>query len=152
VAAGTEVAVARRGWLVVLVALGAVILVGSLVSARGPFAGAPALAYDRFLADVRAGAVDEVTQWRDQLQVIEGDAVWVVTVPSDRDLGADLAAAEAAGHGIPSRGSIADPWLGALTPWIAGLVLIVGLLVWVPAALAMRSPAHRDALRGIEAT
>ena len=124
----------RTRWLVVAVVL-AVGFIGASINARGPFDERPALAYPQFLADVEAGRVDRITRWRDRLEVTEGDRIVIVTVPADADLVADLAAADAAGGNVTEFAEIPDDWLISYTPWIAGLLLAAGVLIWVRALL-----------------
>lgn len=105
-------------------------LAGGVLNERGPFGAHPSLAYGPFLADFEAGEVAEIVQWRDRLEVTEGDRLLLVTVPPDRDLAADLAQAKLAGNVGISWAHVPDPWLGRITPWVAFLILVAGVLVW----------------------
>ena len=60
----------RTRWIVIGGVL-AVGIIGGALNARGPFAAHPSLAYPQFLADFQAGRVDQMAQWRDQLEVTE---------------------------------------------------------------------------------
>src|SRR3990172_3541879 len=79
----------RARWFVVGFLLVAAV-VGGVLNERGPFGAHSALAYDQFLADFQAGKVEQIVQWRDQLEVTEQGAMLSVVVPPERDLRADL--------------------------------------------------------------
>jgi hypothetical protein len=132
----------RTRWLVVAAVL-AVGFVGASINARGPFDERPSLAYPQFLADVEADRVDQVTRWRDRLEVTEGERIVIVTVPAEADLATDLAAAAAAGGNVAEMTTIPDDWLISYTPWIAGLLVVAGAVVWVRAIIPGRSREPR---------
>lgn len=106
---------------------------GGFLSARGPFDAHPALAYERFLADFQAGRVEQIAQWRNQLEVTDQGALRSVLVPADRDLSADLARARATGGVGINYSSLQDAWLPAMTPWVPALLALAALLIWVTA-------------------
>ena len=113
-------------------------LVGGVLNERGPFGQHPSLSYPQFLADFQAGNVGQIVQWRDQLEVTEGDQLLLVTVPPDRDLTADLAQAKLAGNVGISWAHIPDTWLSLFTPWMAVLILVAGALLWTTAIVRNR--------------
>ncbi len=127
----------RVGWFVVGFLLIAAV-VGGWLNARGPFDTHPALAYDQFLADFGAGRVEQIVQWRDQLEVTEQGALRSVVVPADRDLPADLSQARATGGVGITYAGLPDAWLGSMTPWIPGLMALAALLIWVTAIVRSR--------------
>ncbi len=120
----------RTRWLVVGFLLAAA-LVGGLLNGRGPFDQHPSLTYARFLADFQAGGVEQIVQWRNQLEVAETAQVLLVTVPPNRDVTADLAQARQAGGVGINFAQVPDPWLWLATPAVPILILIAGVLIWV---------------------
>jgi hypothetical protein len=130
----------RARWFVVgFLVLAAI--AGGVLNERGPFGAHPSLAYGRFLADFEAGRAAGIVQWRDRLEVTEGDRLLLVTVPPDRDLVADLAQARLAGNVGISWAHVPDAWLGADTPWIALLILVAGAITWTASIGRGRRPA-----------
>lgn len=123
---------ARAWWFVIGFLLLAAV-VGTVLNTRGPFDPHPTLAYDRFLADLAAGRVERIVQWRDQLEVTEPAAQLSVTVPADRDLMADLAQASRAGGVGMDYARLPDAWLGVMTPWVPGLLAVAAALIWITA-------------------
>ncbi len=113
-------------------------LVGGVLNERGPFGNHASLPYSQFLADFQAGDVGQIVQWRDRLEVTEADQLLLVTVPPDRDLAADLAAAKLAGNVGISWAHVPDSWLSAYTPWVPVLILVAGALIWVTAIVRNR--------------
>jgi hypothetical protein len=114
--------------------------VGGLLNARGPFDAHQPLAYDQFIADVQAGKVAKISQWRDQLEVAELGALRSVVVPADRDLSTDLGIARAAGGvGITIVG-VPDRWVEAMTPSVPMLLALAAALIWATAILRGRRP------------
>lgn len=93
----------------------------------------PRSPYDQFLANVQAGRVEQIVQWRNQLEVTEQGGLRSVVVPADRDLFADLGQARAAGGVGISYAGLPDDWLGTMTPWIPVLIVLAALLIWVTA-------------------
>lgn len=127
-----------RGRWLVLAALAAVWILGSAINAHGPFGAHPSLGYAQFLADVEAGRVEQIVQWRDRLEVTEGSELFLVTVPGDVDVALDVGAARVRGGvGISFEG-IPDNWLEGYTPWVPGLMLVLGLAFWLPAVVRGR--------------
>lgn len=124
----------RRRWLVIA-ALLAVGILGSAINARGPFESDPPLSYSQFLADLEAGRVEWIAQWRDRLEVTEGSARFVVIVPGDTDLAFDLGQARVRGGVGISLSRVPDNWLGFDAPWVPALVFAAGLYVWLPAVV-----------------
>ena len=57
----------RARWFVAGFLLTAAV-VGGLLNERGPFDARSSLAYEQFLADVEAGRVERIAQWRDRLE------------------------------------------------------------------------------------
>jgi hypothetical protein len=127
----------RTGWLVIGAVL-AVGILGGAINARGPFGAHPSLSYVQFLADFQAGHVGRIVQWRDQLEVADGSRLLLVVVPADADLGSDLALARRAGGVGISHETIPDDWLGSYAPWVPGLILAAGALIWVGALARAR--------------
>ncbi|MBI2763655.1 MAG: hypothetical protein HYX54_07910 [Chloroflexi bacterium] len=127
----------RTRWLVVGVLL-AVGIVGGVINARGPFAAHPSLPYAEFLADFEAGRVSRIVQWRDQLEITEGSEQYLVVVPPTSNLGFDLGQARRAGGVGISMGGIPDDRVGIFTPWIPGLIILVGVVIWVSALARAR--------------
>ena len=113
-------------------------VVSGLLNARGPFDAHPALAYDQFLADFQAGEVEQIVQWQDQLEVTEQHALRSVTVPPDRDLTADLALARVAGGVGLSYARLPDSWLIPMTPWVALLITLAAVVIWVTSVTRSR--------------
>jgi hypothetical protein len=130
----------RSRWLVIGFLLVAA-AVGGLLNARGPFDAHPTLAYERFLADFEAGKVDQIVQWRDQLEVTEQGALRSVTVPPDRDLEADLGQARVAGGVGLSYARLPDSWLVPLTPWVPLLLAFAAMLIWMSSIARSRKLA-----------
>lgn len=128
-------------------------VIGGSLNARGPFDGHPVLAYDEFLADFRAGNVQQIIQWRDQLELTEQGNLLTVLVPAERDVEADLAQARwASGVGI-SYTLLPDAWLGTMTPWAPILIAVAAVLIWITAIARdrrwrSRSSAIRSAADG----
>jgi hypothetical protein len=135
--------VPRTRWIVIGFLLAAGIC-GGVLNARGPFAAHPSLAYPQFLEDFEAGRVEQIVEWRDQLEVTEGSQLLLVDVPPEADLAADLGRARAAGGVGISWATIPDAWLGLRTPWVPFLILLAGVLLWggalVRSRRAMPSP------------
>ncbi len=127
-----------HGRTLVIAALIAVSFVGTVINAVGPFAPHPQLSYAAFLADFRAGKVGHISHWRDRLEVTETEALYVVVVPADRDLSLDLTAEYAATPVGFSYEGIPDDWLTSSTPWVAGLLALAGLALWLAAVLSRR--------------
>jgi hypothetical protein len=127
----------RARWFVVGFLLIAAV-VGGLLNQRGPFDVHPALAYDQFLVDFQAGRVDQIVQWRDQLEVTDQGALRSVVVPADRDLPADLGQARAAGGVGINYSGLPDEWLGRMTPWMPALLALAAVLIWVTAIVRSR--------------
>jgi hypothetical protein len=119
----------RARWFVIAFLLAAT-LAGGVLNARGPFVAHPHLGYPQLLADFQAGRIERIVQWRDQLEVSDGDELLLVTVPPDRDLAADLAQARWAGGVGISWQTVADDWLGNTTPWVPMLILLAAALIW----------------------
>jgi hypothetical protein len=126
----------RRLFVAVLVGFA---ILGAAINSIGPFGAHPALTYARLLADFEAGRVDRIVRWRDRLEVTEGPEAFLVVVPEGADLPLDLAQARAAGGGGINFGGIPDDWLTTYTPWVPALLLIGGLIAWLPAVLRRRS-------------
>ena len=106
----------RARWFVVG-CLGTAAVVGGVLNERGPFDQHPSRSYPQFLADVRAGHVQQVVQWRDQLEVTESGQLLTVIVPREQDLAADLTAARLAGRNVGTTwADLPDAWLGLFTP------------------------------------
>jgi hypothetical protein len=126
----------RTRWLVIGVLL-AVGIVGGAINARGPFEAHPSLSYAQFLADFEAGRVGQIAQWRDQLEVTEGSALLGVVVPVTADFPFGLAPAHRAGVAV-NLAIIPDNWLGSSTPWVPGLILVAGAVIWVSALVRAR--------------
>jgi hypothetical protein len=116
-------------------------VIGLLLNARGPFDAHPSLAYDQFLADFQRGSVEQIVQWRNQLEVTHQGALWSVMVPADRALPADLGEARAAGRVGVNFSTLPDAWLPARTPWIPALLGLVAMVVWVTAIVRGRGSA-----------
>ena len=127
----------RTRWLVIGVLL-AVGIVGGAINARGPFEAHPSLSYAQFLADFEAGRIGQIAQWRDQLEVTEESAVLGVVVPVTADFPLDLAQARRAGGVAMNLAIIPDNWLGSYTPWVPGLILVAGAVIWVSALVRAR--------------
>lgn len=134
----------RARWFVVGFLLIAAVA-GGLLNARGPFGSHPALAYDQFLADFQAGKVEQITQWRDQLEVNEQGVLLLVVVPADRDLQSDLGQARVAGGVGLALASVPDAWLGAMTPWVPLLLALAAVLIWATAIARSRRAASGSA-------
>ena len=137
----------RARWFVAGFLLVAVVL-GGVLNERGPFASHPALAYDRFLHDVQVGEVDQVVQWRDELEVTEQGSLLSVVVPTGHDPAADLAQARDAGGAGTSFAfaHIPDAWLGLMTPWVPLVLSAAAMLIWVTSVARNRgfeSPSSR---------
>ena len=126
----------RTRWLVIG-ALLAVGIVGGAMNARGPFEAHASLSYAQFLADFEAGRVGQIAQWRNQLEVTEGSALLGVVVPVTADFPLDLAPARRAGVAM-NLAIIPDNWLGSYTPWVPGLILVAGAVIWVSALVRAR--------------
>ncbi len=137
----------RARWFVVGFLLIAAV-VGGLLTARGPFDAHPALTYEQFLADVQAGRVGQITQWRDQLEVTDQGTLRSVLVPADRDVQSDLARASWAGGVGISYAGLPDDWLGALTPWVPLLLALAAALIWASAIVRNRRAASGSAAAG----
>ncbi len=127
----------RTRWLVIAALLGVAIL-GSVIDARGPFAAHSSISYPQFLADFEAGRVQEITQWRDRLEITEGPELLLVTVPAGVSLMDDLGQARLRGGIGINLSTIPDAWLSSFTPLIPALLLVVGLVLWLPALLRRR--------------
>ena len=112
---------------------------GAAINAIGPFGAHPALAYPQFLADFEAGRVDRIVAWRDRLEVTEGPQAFLVVVPEGSDLTLDLAQARAAGGVGSDWAVVSDDWVSTQTPWIPVLLLVAGLVLWLPALLRGRA-------------
>lgn len=141
----------RARWFVIGFLLIAAV-VGGLLNARGPFDAHPPLAYDQFLADFQGSRVEQITQWRDQLEVTDQGALRSVVVPADRDLQSDLAQARSAGGVGISYSGLPDAWLGAMTPWVPLLLALGALLIWVTAIARSRRAASGSAAAGSSQT
>lgn len=126
----------RARWLV-LGALLAVGIAGTAINARGPFEAHPSLPYAQFLADFEARRVGQIAQWRDQLEVTEGSELLSVVVPVTADFPFDLAPAHRVGVAM-NLAIIPDNWLGSSTPWVPGLILVAGAVIWVSALVRAR--------------
>jgi hypothetical protein len=126
----------RTRWLAIG-ALLAVGIVGGAINARGPFEAHPSPSYAQFLADFEAGRVGQIAQWRDQLEVTEGSELLRVVVPVTADFPLDLAPARRAGVAI-DLAIIPDTWLGSSTPWVPGLILVAGAVIWVSSLVRVR--------------
>ncbi len=137
----------RARWLVVGSLLIAAVL-GTALDARGPLGAHPALAYDQFLADVQAGRVERLVQWRDRLEVTEQSAPFTVVVPSERDLQADLAQARRAGSVGVELVRVPDAWLGMLTPAVPIVLVLAAGAVWVAAIAGNRRSTSGSGLAG----
>lgn len=88
----------RARWFVVgFLVIAAV--VGGMLNARGPFGDHPRIAYDQVFADYAARKVAQISQWRDQLEIVEVDGtVLRAAVPPDRDFTSDFAVARRTLH------------------------------------------------------
>ncbi len=122
----------RTRWIVIAFLLAAG-FIGGVLNARGPFGDHPSLAYPQFLANFEAGRVERIVQWHDQLEVTEGSQLLLVIVPAEADLVGDLARARLAGSVGISWAKIPDVWLSLYTPWVPGLILLAGSLIWIGA-------------------
>jgi hypothetical protein len=131
----------RARWFVVGFLLVAALL-GGVVNARGPFGTHASLAYTQFLADFQAGRVEQIVQWRDQLEVTESGQLLAVTVPPETDLAADLAQARQAGGVGVNTALIPDAWLGLFTPWVPILILVAAALIGVTAIARNARPCQ----------
>ena len=136
----------RTRWLVIG-ALLAVGIVGGAINARGPFEAHASLSYAQFLADFEAGRVGQIAQWRDQLEVTEGSELLRVVVPAAADFPFDLAQARRAGGVAMNLAIIPDNWLGSYTPWVPGLILVAGVVIWVSALVRVRRFSAADPAR-----
>jgi hypothetical protein len=123
-------------------------VVGGFLNARGPFDAHPALAYEQFLTDFETGSVGQIVQWRNQLEVTDRGAFRSVVVPADRDLLADLAQARAAGGVGINYSALPDAWLATMTPWIAVLLALAALVIWVTAIVRSRRLASATGRAG----
>jgi hypothetical protein len=108
--------------------------IGGVLNARGPFDSHSSLGYDQFLADFQAGKVEQIVQWRDQLEVTEGATLFSVAVPAPRDLAADLALARRAGGVALDHSRLPDAWLGTTTPWVPFLLALAAVLIALTAS------------------
>jgi len=141
----------RARWFVIGFLLVAVVG-GALLNARGPFDAHPSIGYDRFVADVQAGKVDQIVWWRDQLEVTEPAAVLSVVVPATRDLRSDLARAHVAGGVGTSYATLPDVWIGEMTPWIPALIALAAVLLWASVVVRARRSAAGAGLAGSRST
>lgn len=130
-------------WLVIgfLLVVG---IVGGVLNARGPFARHPSISYAQYLADVAAGRVEQVVQWRDQLEVTEGAELFLVAVPPQADVPADLKQAAWNGGVGFNLEIIRDGWLSAYTPWVPLLILIAGASIWIGSLVRDRRGGASD--------
>jgi len=133
----------RTRWIVIGFLLVAGV-VGGLINARGPFAAHPSVSYSHYLADVGAGRVEQVVQWRDQLEVTEGSGLLLVAVPPQADVDADLKRAAWNGGVGFSLEIMPDWWLSTYTPWVPLLILIAGALIWIGALVRDRRSGTSD--------
>ncbi len=126
-----------------LVGLALLILVGYGIVDR--ISAGPTLAYDSFRNDLAAGRVDQVIELGSRVEVVEGDARFVVAVPEGADVRADIAASapsDPAFGGIAAGDDLAA--LVAATPVFPVMLLAVGLLIWARSLFRLR-PTHRAA-------
>jgi hypothetical protein len=137
----------RTRWLVIGALLVAAVM-GTALEARGPFGAHPTVAYDQFLADVQAGKVDRIVQWRDRLEVTERGAPLSVIVPAERDLQADLAQARRAGGVGIDLAWMPDAWLGMMTPAVPVVLVLVACFVWLAAIVEDRRSTSGSGLAG----
>lgn len=130
-------------WLVIgfLLVVG---IIGGVLNARGPFATHPSISYAQYLADVAAGRVEQVVQWRDQLDVNEGAGLFLVAVPPHVDVLADLKQAAWNGGVGFNLEIIPDGWLSAYTPWVPLLILIAGASIWIGSLVRDRRGGSSD--------
>ncbi len=127
-----------RSRALLIVAVIAIGVLGGAINARGPFADHPTLTYPQLIADVGAGHVGIVSQWRDRLEVTEGSHVFLVTVPAGADAFLEVSTARLGGGAALGFERIPDDWLAISNPGIPALMLIVGVVIWVPAVRRWR--------------
>jgi hypothetical protein len=144
----------RARWFVVGFLLVAAV-VGGALNDRGPFGDHPRIAYDQVFVDYAAGRTDRISQWRDQLEIVEADgAVFRAVVPPDRDFASDFAAARRTHMVAFHYTRLPDAWLGVMTPWVPAVLVLAAALTWVAAlarnrrAAAGSSPDGRPRLAG----
>jgi hypothetical protein len=131
----------RAGWFVVGFLVIAVV-VGGLLNARGPFGDHPRIAYDQVFADYAARNIAQITQWRDQLEIVEVDGtVHRAVVPPDRDFPSDFAVARRTYMNAFAYSRLPDPWLGMMTPWVPFLLALAAVLIWATAVARNRREA-----------
>ncbi len=131
----------RARWFVVGFLVIAAI-VGGLLNARGPFDDHPRIAYDQVFADYAARNIAQITQWRDQLEIVEVDGtVLRAVVPPDRDFTSDFAVARRTYMNAFAYSRLPDAWLGVMTPWVPFLLALAGVLIWATAFVRNRREA-----------
>ncbi len=116
----------------------AIVIVGTAINAAGPFHAHPALAYSQLLADFEAGRVEQITQWRNRLEVTARAGTFLAEIPDGADFPLDLTRARVAGGVGSSLAVLPDDWLVPLTPWVPALLLVAGLVIWLRAVLLGR--------------
>ena len=131
----------RARWFVVgFLVIAAV--VGGMLNARGPFGDHPRIAYDQVFADYAARKVAQISQWRDQLEIVEVDGtVLRAAVPPDRDFTSDFAVARRTYMNAFAYSRLPDAWLGIMTPWLPFLVALAAVLIWATAIVRNRREA-----------
>jgi hypothetical protein len=131
----------RARWFVVGFLVIAAI-VGGLLNARGPFDDHPRIAYDQVFADYAARNIAQITQWRDQLEIVEADGtVHRAVVPPDRDFPSDFAVARRTHMNAFAYSRLPDAWLGVMTPWVPAVLALAALLIWITAIVRSRRMA-----------
>jgi hypothetical protein len=135
------VEMSRARWFVVGFLLIAAVLGGSL-NALGPFGDHPRIAYDQVFADYAARRIDHISQWRDQLEIVEVDGtVLRAVVPPGRDFASDFDVARHTYMNAFAYSRLPDPWLVVMTPWIPSLLALAAVLIWGTAVARSRRQA-----------
>ena len=138
----------RARWLVVGFLMIAVVVGGSL-NALGPFDDHPRIAYDQVFADYAARRIDHISQWRDQLEIVEVDgAVLRAVVPPERDFWSDFDEARHTYMNAFAYSRLSDAWLIVMTPWVLILLAVAAALIWVTAVVRNRRQASDIGLAG----
>ena len=131
----------RLRWFVVGFLLIAAV-VGGLLNARGPFGDHPPIAYEQVFADYAARRINQISQWRDQLEIVEVDgAVLRAVVPPDRDFTNDFAEARRTYMNAFAYSRLPDAWLGVMTPWVPFLLALAAVLILATAVARDRRQA-----------
>ena len=138
----------RARWFVLAFLL-AVAVVGGVLNSRGPFGDHPGIAYDQVFTDYAARKIERISQWRDQLEIVEIDGSVVrAVVPPDRDFERDFDEARRTHMNAFAYSRLPDAWLGLMTPWVPAVLALAALLIWITAIVRSRRMASGSGRTG----